>query len=46
MLLKQILEKQGVGCGSVKCINLANDMDKWLAPVNTVMNPRIPQRWR
>jgi hypothetical protein len=31
-----------IGCGGVDWIGLAQDMDKWRTPVNTVMNLRVP----
>jgi hypothetical protein len=33
-----------VQCESVHCINVAQDMVKWRAPVNTVMNLWVPKR--
>jgi hypothetical protein len=30
--------------GSVDWMHLAEDRDQWLAPVNTVMNLRLPQK--
>jgi hypothetical protein len=32
----------GIGCGGVDWIGLAQDEDTWRAPVNTVMNLRLP----
>ena len=38
--IKMVL--QGVGCGGMDWIDLAQDMDRWRALVNMVMNPRVP----
>jgi len=36
------MDLQEVGCGCMGWIELAEDRDRWLALVNTVMNPWIP----
>ena len=36
------MDIQSVGCVRVDWIELAQDMDRWRAPVNAVMNPRVP----
>jgi len=33
---------QAVGCGSMDWIALAQDRDRWRAPVNEDMNLRVP----
>jgi len=42
MGVKFTMELQGVGCGVLDWIDVAQDRDRRRALVNAVMNPRIP----
>jgi hypothetical protein len=36
------MDLREIAWGGIDCIDLAKDMDQWRAPVNTVMNLRVP----
>jgi hypothetical protein len=40
------MDVQGVGCGGMDWIDLAQDRDRWPALVNAIMNLRGPQNVR
>jgi len=39
--IKMDIQELGGGCGD--WMELAQDRDRWLAPVSTVRNPRVPK---
>ena len=41
--IKMDLQEVGGGCGD--WIELAQDWDRWRAPVGTMMNLRVPKMW-
>jgi hypothetical protein len=36
------MDLEGVGCGDMDWIELAQDMEKWWALVTSIMNLRVP----
>jgi hypothetical protein len=42
IILRWVFRKWDVGCGGMDRIELAKDMDKWLAFVNAIMSLRVP----
>jgi hypothetical protein len=42
IILKWVLKKWNGGGGGIDWIDLAQEKDRWLAVVNTMMNLRVP----